>query len=58
MAKIKYKCSIVIISLVESRQDDEVLSKIANGIKIDLIFDNIFSTYLNFVDNFGREYND
>lgn len=47
-AKIKYRCSIVLLSLVESRRDSEVLSKIQNSLKIESLVTNIVDTYLYF----------
>lgn len=49
IAKIKYKCSITLISLIESRVDDDGLNKISTGIKKEIIERNIIDIYLHFM---------
>jgi hypothetical protein len=47
IAKIKHKCSITLISLVECQLDRIVLSKMYTNLK-KFLFDNIISFYINF----------
>lgn len=55
IAKIKHKCSITLISLVECRTDNAVLSKMYTNLK-KFLFDNIISFYINFKEIYGTDY--
>lgn len=57
IAKIKHQCSITLISLVECRLDNVVLTKMYTNLK-KFLFDNIISFYINFKQIYNKVYNE
>jgi hypothetical protein len=57
IAKIKHKCSIALISLVECRLDNSVLTKMYTNLR-KFLFDNIISFYINFKEIYKDQYNE
>lgn len=48
-SKIKYKCSITLISLIESRNSDDAVIRMVKSINISILRRNILDIFLNLV---------
>lgn len=58
LARLKYKCSITLISLLESRKNDDVVYRMLKSMQVDIVKRNLTDIYYSFKEIYNENYND
>lgn len=58
VAHLKYKCMITILSLLEGRKDDYVLTRLIRTFNIEILKENLKSIYMSYVKQYSSKYYD
>lgn len=56
IARLKYKCSITLISLLEARKDDDIVKRMMKSLNMDILKRNMADIYHLFRDGGGNKY--
>jgi len=58
ITRLKYKCSVTLISLLEGKQDAEIIGRMLKSLNITVLKRNIVDIFLMFMDIFAGKYTD
>ena len=56
VARLKYKCSITLISLLEARKDNDIVLRMFKSLHIDILKRNITDIYILFMKLYNGKY--
>ena len=58
LARLKYKCSVTLISLLESRKSDDIVYRMLKSMQVEIVKRNITDIYMSYYEIYKDSYNE